>query len=390
LPLITFYGLGTIIGAGIYVLIGEVAGKAGMYTPFAFVLAGVVAAFTAFSYAELSARYPRSAGEAAYVEEAFHRNWLSAMIGYSVIAVGVVSAATLANGFVGYLALFVEIPDWVTICVLVTGLGLLALWGISESVWAATVITLLELFGLLLVLFVARESLADLPQRWPELVPPLRAEPWWGIVFGGFLAFYAFIGFEDMVNVAEEVKDPRRNLPLAIILALCVSSTLYILVAVTAVLGLPPEVLSRSDAPLATLIAHSGQHSPLSIGLISLVAVINGALIQIIMASRVVYGMARQHIAPRTFAHVNPNRRTPDRATLLITACVLVLALWLPLVRLAQITSFITLVVFTLVNAALWRLKLRTPQPVGIVCYPMWVPVVGLMLCAGLIILQIA
>ena len=229
LPLITFYGLGTIIGAGIYVLIGEVAGRAGMYAPFAFLLAAVVAAFSAFAYAELSARYPLSAGEAIYVKEAFHRRWLTIATGWSVVLIGTVSAAALANGFIGYLRLFVRLPNWLAISLLVVGLGLLAAWGISQSVWVATIITLVELGGLLIVLFVARDGLAVLPQRWGELIPPPTADVWTGIALGGFLAFYAFIGFEDMVNVAEEVKNPRRNLPLAIILALCVSTLLYML-----------------------------------------------------------------------------------------------------------------------------------------------------------------
>ncbi len=389
LPLITFYGLGTIIGAGIYVLIGEVAGKAGVYAPFAFLLAAIVAAFSAFSYAELSARYPLSAGEAVYVKEAFHQRWLVAATGWSVVLVGTVSAATLANGFIGYLGLFVRLPDWLAISLLVVSLGLLAAWGISQAVWVATIVTLVELAGLLIVLFVARDAWTALPQRWVELIPPPTADVWSGIALGGFFAFYAFIGFEDMVNVAEEVKNPRRNLPLAIILALCVSTFLYMLVAFTAVLALPIDMLSKSAAPLATIIEYHNQRSPVGIGLISLVAVINGALIQIIMASRVMYGMARQNVAPQLFGSVNPLTRTPVHATVATTIGVLILALWLPLVTLARTTSFITLAVFALVNLALWRLKILSPYPAGVVRYPLWVPVIGFMLCLSFMITQL-
>lgn len=389
LPLITCYGIGTIVGAGIYVLIGEVAGLAGMYAPVAFALAALIAGFSAFSYAELSARHPRSAGEAVYVDEAFHRPLLSALTGWAVVLIGIVSAATIANGFVGYLHLFVQVPEGLAISSLILALGLLAIWGISESVWVATVITVLELLGLLMVLFLAGDSLAGLPQRWSELIPPVESTPWVGIVLGAFLAFYAFIGFEDMVNVAEEVKNPQRNLPLAIIMALFITTGIYILIALTAVLGLPPEVLSQSKAPLATLVEEAGSYSPVSIGLISLIAVVNGALIQIIMASRVVYGMAQQHVAPATFAVVNPKTRTPIRATVLIVLVVLTLALWLPLVRLATITSFITLTVFALINLSLWRLKTRAPHPPGVLRNPLWVPVTGFVLCAGFLLLQI-
>ncbi len=353
LPLITFYGLGTIIGAGIYVLIGEVAARAGMHAPVAFVLAAIVAAFTAFTYAELSARHPHSAGEAAYVQAAFGRAALSASTGACVIFIGIVSTATLANGFVAYLRLFVTLPDALVIAGLILALGALAAWGISESVWAATFITLLELFGLGLVLFVVSDSFAELPERWPELLPRADGEVWAGVFLGAFLAFYAFIGFEDMVNVAEEVKNPRRNLPRAILLAVVISTVLHVLVALAAVLALPIEVLAGNDAPLATIVERRSGLSPVGISLISLVAVSNGALIQIIMASRVAYGMSRQGLAPRALGAVNPHTRTPILATAAVTAVALIFALWLPLVRLAQLTSLVTLIMFALMNLAL-------------------------------------
>ena len=389
LPLITFYGLGTILGAGIYVLIGKIAGIAGIYSPFAFLLAAIVAFFTAFSYAELSARYPLSAGAALYVEKAFSKRCLSAILGWSVVLTGIVSAGTMVNGFVGYLNIFIQLPPWLSITVLVLGLGLLAAWGINESVITAAVITLIEVSGLILVLFMAGDSLSQLPERWRELVPPLSGSVWLSIALGAFLAFYAFIGFEDMVNVAEEVKDPSRNLPLSILLALSIATLLYMLIALVSVLALPLDLLAGSDAPLATIIEHQGKHSPAIISLISLFAVVNGALVQIIMASRLVYGMSKQGMAPGLFNDVNPRTRTPIRATILITLLILVLALWLPLVALAKATSFIILLVFTVVNLSLCRLKLRgEPTPEGVVNYPIVIPAVGFLLCLGLLVLQ--
>lgn len=394
LPLITLYGLGTIIGAGIYVLIGEVAGQAGLYAPIAFLLAAVIAAFTAFSYAELVSRFPRSAAEAVYVKAAFNSQSLAALTGWSVVLVGVVSSATIANGFVGYLGLFATLPDTLIIVLLVIGLGLLAAWGISESVWVAATVTILEIGGLLLVLGLTGDSLAELPQRWPELMPGFSMNAWLGIMLGAFLAFFAFIGFEDMVNVAEEVKNPQRNLPLAIILALVLSSTLYILVALVATLALVPEKLAGSEAPLALLLEHRG-YSSTGIGIISLIAVVNGALIQIIMGSRMVYGMAQQHGAPALFAKVNGYTRTPVFATALITLLVLVMALWLPLVTLAKLTSYITLLIFAAINLALWRIKVSASLPVEdtggsdkLVSYPLWVPIIGASICVGFLLLQ--
>jgi amino acid transporter len=388
LPLITLYGLGTIVGAGIYVLIGEVAGQAGFYAPIAFLVAALVAGVTAFTYAELVSRHPRSAAEAVYVEAAFGRRWLATLAGWAVVAVGVVSSATIANGFVGYLQFFVGIPGWLAISALILLLGALAAWGISESAWAAAAMTILELLGLLIVLLAAGDSLTSLPQRLPELLPPFEWAPWSGIVLGAFLAFYAFIGFEDMVNVAEEVKNPRRNLPVAIVLALLISSTLYLLIAVVSVLTLPPGELAGSGAPLAHIVERAGW-SPHTIVLISLVAVINGALVQIIMASRMTYGMALQGTAPALFASVHDVTRTPLNATVFITLVVLVFALWLPLLTLAKITSFITLSLFALMNAALWRLKRKDPKPPGIFRCPDWLPVTGFVICIGLLLLQI-
>ena len=389
LPLITFYGLGTILGAGIYVLIGKVAGAAGMYAPISFGLAAVIAGFTAFSYAELSARYPRSAGEAVYVQQAFHASWLSSSVGWAVVATGIISTSTMANGFVGYLSLYIELPDWLIIIGLIISLGILAAWGISESAWVATIITILEVVGLCMVLIIAGDNLAELPARWNELVPPFSSEAWLGISLGSFLAFYAFIGFEDMVNVAEEVKEPTRIMPVAITLALIVAAILYVLVAVTAVMSLPPKALAVSDAPLASILEAQGWDARLTIGLIGLIAVINGALIQIIMASRILYGMGRQGLAPRWFSKVNARTQTPLLATAMVTVIVLMLALWLPLVTLAKATSFVILSVFSLVNLALWRLKTFAAPRQEVVSYPLWVPVIGFVLSLSLLVLQI-
>ncbi len=387
---ITFYGLGTILGAGIYVLVGKVAETAGLYAPVSFVIAALLAGFTGLSYAELAARHPKSAGEAVYVQDGLRFRPLSILVGLLIILTGIVSAATIANGFVGYLHIFVAVPDWLAIVLLVLALGMLAAWGIDESVMAASFITLIEVGGLLLILFVAGGSLAELPARMPELLPPPDGVVWQGILLGAFLAFYAFIGFEDMVNVAEEVKEPTRILPLAILLAIGVSTTLYLLVALVAVLALPPAELSQSRAPLALIWERTTGSSPAVISLISLFAVVNGALIQIVMAARVFYGMSREGWLHAVFGHVHRRTRTPLVSTAVVTALVLVLALWLPIVTLAKVTSFVILVVFALINLSLVRIKRRYPRPDGIRVYPLWVPVTGLLTTTGFVLFQLA
>lgn len=389
LPLITFYGLGTILGAGIYVLIGKIAGLAGMYAPLAFLLAGVVAAFSAFSFAELSSRMPLSAGEAVYVQEALGLRWLSTLVGLMIVLTGLVSAAAITNGFVGYLNVFVVLPSALIIMLTVLVLGALAAWGILLSVAAASVVTLIEVSGLLLILAAAGGSLLTLPERLPDLLPAADWAAWQGIALAAFLAFYAFIGFEDMVNVAEEVKEPERNMPRAILLALGISTLLYLLVASAAVLTLPLEELAASGAPLATMYERATGKPPTFIALISLFAVINGALIQIIMAARVLYGMGREGWVPRVFGRISPRTQTPIHATVAVTAAVLVFALAMPLLALAKLTSFIMLTVFALINFSLIRIKGRGRAPAGVAAYPLWVPYGGLLFSLLLLGVQI-
>lgn len=385
LPLITFYGLGTILGAGIYVLIGRIAGVAGLHAPLAFLIAAAVAAFTGFSYAELTSRYPRAGGESIYVQQGFGIRVLSTLVGLLVAAAALVSAATITHGFAGYLNVFVELPAMPVIFAVVLVLCGLAIWGILESAWAAAIATVIEIAGLVLIIAVASPSLATLPARWPELLPTGNAATWSGIMLGAFLAFYAFIGFEDMANVAEEVEDASRNLPLAILTALVLAAILYLLVALVAVLSLPPAQLAASVAPLALIFEHATGYSPTLIAAISLFAVFNGALIQIIMASRMLYGMSSAGWLPGMFAQVSKHTGTPVIATVAAASGVLIFALALPLATLAKATSTIVLVVFALVNFALIRIKRRDPAPAGAQVYAGWIPWGGLLLSAALL-----
>lgn len=377
LPLLTFYGLGTILGAGIYVLIGEVAGSAGIHAPLAFAIASVLAGFSAFSYAELSARYPLSAGEAVYTQRAFGKTWLAMTVGFLIVIIGMVSSATLVNGFVGYLQVFMQWPAWLIITFLVVMLIGVAVWGISESAWLAALTTVIEISGLLLILWVATPEVNIVPTLQQSLEIGFDFTTLAGIFGGAFIAFYAFIGFEDIVNVAEEVRDPNRTLPRAVLLSLAIATLLYMTVAVVSIGLIVPSELARSDAPLALVYQRATGEVPVFIGLVGLSAVINGALIQIVMASRVLYGMASQGWIPQWLAKVSPLTRTPLHSTLLIGTAILILALWLPLVTLAKITSLVTLVVFSLVNLSLWRIKRSEPQPERIIVFPAWLPIAG-------------
>ncbi|MDT8404173.1 APC family permease [Sulfuriflexus sp.] len=389
LPLLTLYGLGTIIGAGIYVLVGEVAGVAGNYMPLAFLVAALLVTFTAFAYAELSARYPRSAGAALYVHAAFAHRHVSLLMAFLIICIGVVSSATLARGVVGYLQLFIDVPVWLVISSIVLVLGGIAAWGIRESVGAASVLTLLEIAGLVIILWVAREHFVELPARLDSLLPAFSLSAWQAVLLGSFVAFYAFVGFEDMVNIAEEVRQPRKNLPRAIFISIVVTTLIYLAVAIAASLTVPVAELAASKAPLAAVYTRVTGKEAFFIGLVGVVAVVNGVLVQIIMASRMLYGSARQGWLPAPLGRVNARTRTPLLATAVVTGVIWVMAIWLPLLTLAQVTSFITLFIFTIINLALVVIKRREPVVAGVRVYPIIIPIGGIVFTLALLLFQL-
>jgi amino acid transporter len=374
--LLVFYGIGTILGAGIYVLVGKVAGEAGFYAPFSFLLASLLATFSAFSYAELAARFPRSAGEAIYVEEGFGIKKLSIMVGLMIVAVGIVSVATLAHGFAGYLKVFSDFPESLTIIFLILFVGLVCSWGIGQSVLIASIMTVVEIIGLLIILYVGRDAFILVPVKFPEMIPAFDASIWAGIFMGSFIAFYAYLGFEDIVNVAEEAIKPRINIPLAIIISLIVTTIFYVLISVVAVLLMSPQELASSSAPLAMIYETTTGQSPVVITIISLISVVNGILIQVIMASRVLYGMSRKQWLPEKIGEINKKTHTPIIATAIVIGFILFFALLFPLLSLAKITSFITLIVFMLINFSLLKIKFSKREHDGFTV-PIWVPLMG-------------
>ena len=386
LTLFALYGIGNIIGAGIYVLVGKVAGEAGMLAPLAFLLAAVVAGLTGLSYGELAARYPVSAGEAVYLQKAFGKRYLSMAVGFLIAVAGLVSAATMARGFTGYFSLFVDIDASITIVVLITALTLLAVRGITESARVAAVLTLAEAGGLLWVIMAAAPNLPQLTEYAATALVPEGVGVWQGVFAAAFLAFFAFIGFEDMVSIAEEVKDPERNMPRGILLAFVIATTLYLLVTIVSLATLPVAELAASNAPLADVYRAASGGPAVLISVIGLVAVVNGALIQIIKAARVFYGMSCNGWLPPFFGVVNPRTHTPVRSTLVAGAIVLVLALLLPLLSLAKITSGMVLAVFALVNLALIKIRKDSPPPEGVRAVPGWVPVAGMLASAGIFV----
>ena len=364
---LTLYGLGTTVGAGIYVLVGKVAGEAGTLAPLSFLLAAGLAGMTALSFAELAGRMPRSAGEALYVREGFRSQALSMAAGLAVALAGIVSAAAILSGAAGYLQDLLPLPQPLLITAATLLLGAVAAWGIKQSVVVAGLVTLIEIGGLLLI--VAAGWLG--PGSGVEIGsgvgvgpgagvgPALALGAFGGILGGSLLAFYAFIGFEDMVNVAEEVQDVERVMPRAIVWTLALTTLLYLLVTAVAVEAVPVAELAASNAPLALVWERASGLSSYQLSAVAVVATLNGALIQMIMASRVFYGMAAQRSLPGFLGRIDPRTRTPLAGTLVAAALVLLFALALPIEDLARVTSLLTLAIFVLVNLALWRIKRR-------------------------------
>lgn len=389
LPILVLYGLGTTIGAGIYALLGELAGVSGHMAPASFLVASLMAALTAASFAELSGRFPHCAGAALYVKEAFNSERLSTLVGLLVVVAGLVSSAALIIAFAGYLHDFFEINKTITIVAVSLLLGCVAAWGIAESVFVAALITVIEIGGLLLVIAVSHTSFAELPSRIDEFIPSFDGASWGAIYSGSLLAFYAFIGFEDMVDVAEEVKDVKRNLPKAILFTLGITSVLYMVIMLAAVLTMPPSELAASSAPLAILFEHYTGNKGV-IGIIGMFAIINGALIQVIMASRVLYGLSSRQLLPSLLSRIHPRTRTPIIATFVVTVIVLVLAVTGQLAALAELTSLIILLVFSLVNLSLLRIKRLSPRPSDSISFPIWVPGAGFLVSSGFVLAELA
>lgn len=363
-PLLVCYGLGVIIGAGIYVLVGTVIGAAGAAAPLAFILAGALAGLTGLSYAELAVRFPEAAGAAAYVKEAFGSNRLSQLTGLAVAAVVVVSTASIARGSIGYLQVFVAWPDeWIAGIVVVLFTAV-ACFGVRESVGLAAVMTIVEIGGLMMVMAASWQAVA-VPASLGDLISVPSPAMAGGVAAGAFLAFFAFIGFENLANMAEEARAPERSLPRAIVLCLGLSALLYAAVTAVVILAVPVEELAASPAPLLLAAQHAPWFSPKMFAVIAIVAVANGVLIEIVMLGRLLYGMARRGWLPVWLGTVARRQHTPHRATICGGAVILVLTVALPFQSLVAITSTVTLLVFAGVNLALWQLQRHRPRTTG-------------------------
>ncbi|NNK77825.1 MAG: amino acid permease, partial [Litoreibacter sp.] len=280
-------------------------------------------------------------------------------------------------------------PRQVLIAGIVLLMASIAAWGIRESVAIAGAMTLIEIVGLLVIIFAGVSmdpgALADLPET---LMPPLGdTVAISGVLAASLIAFFAFIGFDDIVNLVEEARTPRRDLPWAIGITLVLVTLIYVLVSFIAVQTVSPEKMAATDAPISLLFEELTGIPPLGITLIAIMATMNGVVIILIMAARVAYGMSKEGRLPAWIGEVSPVTRTPLRATVLVTGMVLFMALFMPLDVLAKTTSEVILAVFFMVNLALLRLKiLGVAVPEGGFTVPWIIPLGGVLTCSGLLV----
>jgi basic amino acid/polyamine antiporter, APA family len=352
---LSIYGIGVILGAGIYSIIGAAAGVAGEALWQAFALAGVAAALSGLSYAELSTMFPRAGAEYVYLREAWPRlGWLPGTLGWVLVAASLAIAATIARAFAGYAAAFTDLPSGIVAAALLAAVTGVAAIGMAWASKANAIFTVIETAGIVAVIVVGLRA--------PGVDRVLAAPPNPAIVAAAGLVFFAYLGFEELANLAEEARWPDRDLPRAILISVAVSTTLYVLVSIAVVALLPPADLAASQGPLAAAI---GQGAPRLVGVlegIALIATANTALITVIATSRLLFSMARGGNAPPLFGTATGSASTPVAAV--VAAGVGSVAM-LPLGGLAltgSVGSLLSLLAFAAVNSSLIRLRVTRPD----------------------------
>lgn len=380
---LVIYGVGDMVGSGIYATVGKAAGQMGNAVWLSFVVSMVAAMLTGLSYASIASRYPRAAGAAYVAQRAFHFVFLSYFVGLTVAASGLTSMATSTKAFSETLQTFTGGPLWLLMLAFLLFMTFVNFWGIRESMWTNLLCTAVEVGGLVFIVAVGLRYWGSV--NYLETPPGTSFGPV-TLFSGAVLTFFAFVGFEDMLNVAEEVKRPEQTMPWGIVLALLTVAVLYIAVSITAVSVVRYTALAQAPAPLAAITATAAPWLPPWVfKFVTMFAVANTVLINYIMGSRLLYGMARQGMVPAVLGRVHAKRRTPYVAILTLLVIVCVLALSGGVADLATTTGLLLLGSFMIVNASLVVLKLRKSETRGRFEVPAIIPILGIVINATLI-----
>jgi APA family basic amino acid/polyamine antiporter len=371
------YGVGLTLGAGIYVLIGEAAGFAGNSMWISFLLGSVVALFAGLSYAELTALFPKAAAEYTFVKNAFKNDFFAFIIGWLTAITSIIVAATVALGFGGYFTQFVELPITFVAIILIIILSVVNFIGIRESTWANTIFAIVTAGGLILIIFLGFTVETVDYFETPNGIT--------GIILAFILIFFAFIGFEDMANVAEEVKKPKKTIPRAIILSVVITGIIYVLVSLSVIRILNWEELAASSAPLAD-VAHGvlGNNGSVTLSLIALFATASTVLITIVAGARILYGMSKSNSLPHHLSRIHSKTKTPWIAVIVILVTSIGFAFVGDIVIIANITVFAVVITFAVINLAVIVMRYTEPElerpfrvPINIRKFPV-LPLIGL------------
>ncbi|HLE07269.1 MAG TPA: amino acid permease [archaeon] len=349
------YGVGIILGAGIYVLVGKAAGEAGNAVWMAFVLSAILASLTGLSFAELASMFPKSAGPYLYAKKAFGSKLFAFLIGWLMIFAIGVAATAVSLGFAGYFNSLFGTGIILTAALAIALMSLINFWGIKESAQLNIIFTSIEMLGLLIIIFIAIPHLGSV--NYFEM--PFGFS---GVVAATILIFFAYLGFEDLVNVSEEVKNARKIVPLALLLSIAISSVLYILVSISAVSLLDWRELGASSAPLAHAAEGAFANSKLIISVIALFATFNTALFLLVAGSRLVYGISSMGALPRIFQAVHKARRTPWVAVAFLGILAIAFLSLGGIKRVAQLTDWSAFFVFAAINLAVVVLRYKEPH----------------------------
>ena len=400
--LLLLFIVGDILGTGVYALTGDVAAEVGGAAWAPFLVAFAIATLTAFSYLELVTKYPQAAGAALYTHKAFGIHFVTFLVAFGVMSSGVTSASTASKFFAENLAVVFDIQAGSTTVMLIAlafmaVVALINLRGVSESVKVNVVLTVVELTGLLIVILIGFWAMTQGNVDFSRVMVFETSEDrstFVAITAATSLAFFAMVGFEDAVNMAEETHEPSRNFPRVMLTGLGITAFIYVLVSIAAVAVVPVGVLADSETPLLEVVRAGAPGLPMDTlyPLISMFAVANTALINMLMASRLVYGMAKQDVLPRSLSSVLPGRRTPWAAIVFVTFVAFGLIIGVTKVMgddtveaLGGTTALLLLAVFTIVNVAALVLKRRHHVEHAHFTAPTWVPVLGAITCAFLV-----
>ncbi|MEV5961131.1 APC family permease [Kribbella sp. NPDC051952] len=391
--LLLLFVVGDILGTGVYALTGKVAGEVGGAVWLPFVCAFVVAMLTATSYLELVTKYPKAGGAAVYTHKAFGVHFLTFLLTFAVMCSGLTSASSASKAFAANFFSAADIdPErgsllMITALAFMTLIALVNLRGVGESVKANVVLTLVELSGLLIVIGIGAWALLGGDgdtSRLTEFNVPDGESPFGAVTAATALAFFAMVGFEDSVNMAEETKDPVKIFPKMMLIGLSVTGVIYVLVAISAVALVSPEELNKGATPLLKVVQAGAPGFPLEVfAWITMFAVANSALINMLMASRLLYGMSHERVLPGPLGRVLRKRRTPYIAILFTTLLAFALIGYADLAALGGTTAFLLLCVFAIVNVAVLVLRRDRVEHKHFHA-PTALPVIGVVLCVYL------